>query len=90
MLKDAVSISGISITYVINKALDIGGDIYAPGQPCSHKCQNDCVKIRCKVCKQIKIDCTLCPKNKPYELLKTGIIGGPSIVFCRYAEAEMT
>ena len=90
MLKDAVSISGISMTYVLNKALDMGGDLYAPGQPCSHKCQNDCVKLSCKACKQIKIDCTSCAKNKPYELLKTGMIGGPSIVFCRYAEAEMS
>ena len=90
MLKDAVSILGISMTYVLNKALDIGGDLYAPGQPCSYKCQNDCVKIRCKACKQIKINCILCAKNKPYELLKTGMIGGPSIVFCRYAEAEMS
>ena len=29
-------------------------------------------------------------KNKPYELFKTRMIGSPSIVFCRYAEAEMS
>ena len=48
MLKDAV-----------NKALDMGGDLYSPGQPCSHKCQNDFVKLSCKACKQIKIYCTI-------------------------------
>ena len=25
-------------------------------------------------------------KNKPCELLKTGMVGGPSTIFCRYAE----
>ena len=88
MLNDAVSIPGISMTYVLNKALDMGADLYSPGQPCGRKCQNDCVKLRCKACKQIKIDCTLCAKNKPYELLKTGMIGGPSIVFCRYEKQK--
>ena len=68
----------------------MGADLYSPGQPCSHKCQNDRVKLSCKACKQIKIDCTLCTNNKPYELLKTGMIGGPSILFCRYTEAEMS
>ena len=90
MLKDAVSIPRISMTYVLNKVLDMGVDLYSTGQPCSHKCQKDCVKISCKACKQIKIDCTFCPKNKPYELLRTGMTGGPSIIFCRYAEAEMS
>ena len=33
------------------------------------------------------MDCTQCAKNKPYELLKTGMVGGPSIVFCRCREA---
>ena len=27
------------------------------------------------------------PRNKPYELLKTKMGGGPSIVFCQYTEA---
>ena len=90
MLKDAVSIPGISVTYVLNKALDMGGDLYSPGQPCSHKCQNGCVKLSCKACKQVKVDCTLCAKNKLYKLLKTGMIGGLSTIFCRYGEAEKT
>ena len=29
-------------------------------------------------------------KNKPYELLKTGMVGGPSIAFCRYAEVGVS
>ena len=68
MLKDAISIPGISMTFILNKALDMGGDLYAPGKPCSHKCQNDCVELSCKACKQIKIDCTSWAKDKPYEL----------------------
>ena len=40
----------------------------------------------CKKCKQTQKDWELCPKNKAYDLLKTGMVGGPSIVFCRYAE----
>ena len=29
-------------------------------------------------------------KNKPSELLKTGMVGGPSIIFCRYAEVGVS
>ena len=64
MLKDSVSIPGISMTYVLNKALDMGADLYAPGQPCSHTCQNDYVKISCKACKRVKIHCTSCAKDR--------------------------
>ena len=43
MLKDAVSILGISTTYVLNKVLKMKKsgypDLYAPGQPCIHKCK---------------------------------------------------
>ena len=28
-----------------------------------------------------------CAKNKPYELLKTGMAGSPNIVLCRYHES---
>ena len=34
--------------------------------------------------------CTVHTKNEAYELLTTGMIGGPSIVFCRYAEAGVS
>ena len=42
MLKDAVSIPGILITYVLNKALKMktpgDPDLCAPGQPCEQRC----------------------------------------------------
>ena len=42
MLKDVVSILGISVTYVLNKSLKMKqlGEppLFAPGQPCFHKC----------------------------------------------------
>ena len=83
MLKDAVSIPGISMTYVINKAIKLKEpELYSPGQPCHHKCKENCFKRGCKDCKKIKKDCKLCSKNKAYELLRTGMVGGPSIVFC--------
>ena len=87
MVKDAVSIQGMSMTYVLNKALKMKkpGDpeLCASGKPCEHKCSDTCLW---KDCKQVREDCTQCAKNKPYELLKTGMVGGPSIIFCRYAE----
>ena len=27
-----------------------------------------------------------CTKKKPYKLLKTGMVGGPCIIFCQYTE----
>ena len=96
MLKDAVSIPGISMTYVLNKALTVAeeNELYAPGLPCTHTCEACRTKNRpaagCGKCKRVRNECNQCPKNKPYELLKTGMIGGPSIVFCRYAEVGKT
>ena len=62
-------------------------ELYAPGQYCIHSC---CNKKICEKCYKIKKDCKICDKNKIYKLLKTGMVGGPSIVFMRYAEAEKT
>ena len=99
MLKDAVSIPGISMTYVLNKALTETAvakenELYAPGLPCTHTCEACRTKNHpaagCGKCKRVRNECNQCPKNKPYELLKTGMIGGPSIVFCRYAEVGKT
>ena len=99
MLKDAVSIPGISMTYVLNKALakTTGAkenELYAPGLPCTHTCEacrtKNCPAAGCGKCKRVRNECNQCPKNKPYELLKTGMIGGPSIVFCRYAQVGKT
>ena len=94
ILKDAVSIPGISMTYVLNKALRLRDknepELYAPGDPCTHKCEKGCSKKQCKACKKIKKECKECSKNAAYELLKTGMVGGPSMVFCRYAERGVT
>ena len=102
LLKDAVSIPGISMTYVLNKALKMKKKsdpaLYAPGDPCKCKCSgeagaklgDDCEKFPCEGCKQTRKDCKIHTKNEAYEMLKTGMIGGPSIVFCRYAEAGVS
>ena len=49
-----------------------------------------CSKKVCKECSKVRKECTTCLKNKVYELLKTGMVGGPSIVFIRYAEKGKT
>ena len=106
LLKDAVSIPGISMTYVLNKALKkkkkSDPDLFAPGEPCKCKCSDeagaklgaklgdDCKKKGCEKCKEIRDNCKICTKNEAYEMLTTGMIGGPSIVFCRYAEAGVS
>ena len=94
LLKDAVSIPGISMNYVLNKALMrkkySEPDLFAPGEPCKCKCSDDCGKASCEKCKQVRKDCKICAKNEAYEMLTTGMIGGPSIVFCRYAEAGVS
>ena len=94
LLKDAVSIPGISMTYVLNKALKMkkksDPDLFAPGDPCKCKCKNDCKKVGCEKCKEIRDNCKICTKNEAYEMLTTGMIGGPSIVFCRHAEAGVS
>ena len=93
MLKDAVSIPGISMTYVLNKSLKMKQpnepELFAPGQPCFHKCTECKVnrKPGCEKCKKLRNDCTQCAKNKPYELLKTGMVGSLSIVFCWHHES---
>ena len=89
MLKDAVSVPGISMNYVLNKALKTKKpdepSLYTLGQPCIHTCEN-CLGL-CKECKQVKTNCTHCMKNKPCELLRISMVGGPSIIFCLYTEA---
>ena len=96
LLKDAVSIPGISMMYVLNEALKrkkySEPDLFAPGEPCKCECSSDdCGKTKgCEKCKEIRDNCKICTKNEAYEMLKTGMIGGPSIVFCRYAEAGVS
>ena len=96
LLKDAVLIPGISMMYVLNEALKrkkySEPDLFAPGEPCKCECSSDdCGKTEgCEKCKEIRDNCKICTKNEAYEMLKTGMIGGPSIVFCRYAEAGVS
>ena len=94
LLKDAVSIPGISMMYVLNEALKrkkySEPDLFAPGEPCKCKCSDDCEEASCEKCKEIREDCKICTKNEAYEMLTTGMIGGPSIVFCRYGEAGVS
>ena len=94
ILKDAVSIPGVSMMYVLNKyqKMKKKGDpeLFAPGKYCVHKCNKICNKVFCKKCHQILKDCKTCDKNKIYKLLKTGMVGGPSIIFMRYAELGKT
>ena len=96
LLKDAVSIPGISMMYVLNEALKrkkySEPDLFAPGEPCKCECSSDdCGKTEgCEKCKEIRDNCKIGTKNEAYEMLTTGMIGGPSIVFCRYAEAGVS
>ena len=94
LLKDAVSIPGISMMYVLNEASKrkkySEPDLFAPGEPCKCECSDDCEKASCEKCKEVRKDCKICTKNEAYEMLTTGMIGGPSIVFCRYAEAGVS
>ena len=95
LLKDAVSIPGISMMYVLNEALKrkkySEPDLFAPEEPCKCECSSDdCENASCEKCEEIRKDCKICTKNEAYEMLTTGMIGGPSIVFCRYAEAGVS
>ena len=71
MLKDAVSISGISMIYVLNKSLerDKKLKLYAPGDPCYCKCEEECTEFGCEECKEVRENCTSCTGNRAYELL---------------------
>ena len=68
LLKDAVSIPGISMTYVLNKALKMkkksDPDLFAPGDPCKCKCKNDCKKVGCEKCKEIRNNCKISQKMR--------------------------
>ena len=94
LLKDAVSIPGIAMMYVLNEASKrkkySEPDLFAPGEPCKCECSDDCEKASCKDCKEVRKDCKICGKNEAYEMLTAGMIGGPSIVFCRCGEAGVS
>ena len=68
LLKDAVSIPGISMMYVLNEALKrkkySEPDLFAPGEPCKCKCSDDCEEAGCEKCREISKDCKICTKNE--------------------------
>ena len=102
MLKDAVSIPGISMIYVLNKALDNDKilELYAPGGACNmckekksqlDNCECDGA-LKCTDCQEASrfmSDCK-CDPAETYNLLKTGMVGGPAQVFTRYHEKDVT
>ena len=96
MLKDTVSIPGISMMYVLNKSIKMKQPskppLFTPGQPCTHKCTK-CEanpKRGCEECKKVPNYCKQCAKNRLYELLMTSMVGRPSIIFCWYHESGKT
>ena len=78
ILKDGVSILGISQKYVLNKVLEKRPEyqLSAPKEPCKDKCNETHTKERCKLCKYVQQEYKECPKNQAYELLKTFMVGG--------------
>ena len=59
ILKDAVSLPGVSLMYLLRGSIKKGASLFAPGE-------------------------------ESYKLLKKAVVGGPSIVFTRYHEADVT
>ena len=106
MCKGAVSISGISMTYVLNKSLEKNKKLglYSPGGIC-HLCRDKQEELhRCSYngalkcggyCEECRLDMQAlekceCEKTAVYELLRTGMVGGPAQVFTRYHEKDIT
>ena len=100
--KDAVSIPGLSMKYVLNKSLVF--PLYAPGGIChiyrdkreefQHCSRNGALKYG-GYCEECQLDLQAlqkcgCEKAAVYELLRTGMVGGPAQVFTRYHEKDIT
>ena len=100
--KDAVSITGIPMTYVLNKSLKKNKklELYSPGGIChlfkdkreelQHCSYNGALKCG-GYCEEFPFDLMAleicgCEKAAVYELLRTGMVGGPAQVFTRYLE----
>ena len=106
MLKDAVSIPGISMTYVLNKVLDNDKnlELHAPGGACNMCKEKKSQLDGCECDGALKTEayCTDCQKAskgmngckcdpaETYNLLKTEMVGGPAQVFTRYHEKDVT
>ena len=103
--KDAVSIPGISMTYVLNKSLKKTKiELYSPGGIC-HVCRDKREELQhCSCSGALKCggyceECQLeqqalqkcgCEKAAVYELLKRSMVGGPAQVFTRYHEKDIS
>ena len=104
--KDAVSILGISMTYVLNNSLEKSKklELYSPGGIC-HLCRDKREELQhCSCNGALKYggyweECQLdlqtlqkcgCEKVTVYELLRIGMVGGPAQVFTRYHEKDTT
>ena len=104
--KDAVSIPGISMTYVLSKSMDKKQKawVHSPGGIC-HLCWDireglrhcSCNgALKCGAyCKECQLDMQVqercgCEKTAVHELLRTGMVGGPAQVFTRYHEKDIT
>ena len=104
--KDAVSIPGISMTYVLNKSLEKNKklELYSPGGIC-HLCRDKREELQhCSCngalkcggyCEECQLDMQAlerceCEKAAVYDLLRTGMVGGPAQVFTRYHEKDIT
>ena len=106
VIKDVVSIPGISITYVLNKSLEENKklELYSPGGIC-HLCRDIREELQhCSCngvlkcggyCRKCQLDMQAlekcgCEKTAVYEFLRTGMVGGPAQVFTRYHEKDIT
>ena len=83
------------MTYVLNKALDNDKnlELHAPGGACNmckeKKSQLDGCGTDCQKALKGMNDCQ-CDPIETYNLLKTGMFGGPAQVFTRYHEKDVT
>ena len=104
--KDAVSIPGISMTYVLNKSLEKNKklELHSPGGIC-HLCRDILEELQhcscngalkcgafCKECQlgRQALARCKCEKTAVYELLRTGMVGEPAQVFTRYHGKDIT
>ena len=104
--RDAVGIPGISMTYVLNKSLEKnnGFKLYSPVGIC-HLCRDEREELQhCKCngalgcggyCEECQSDVQAlekyeCENTAVYELLRTGMVGGPAQVFTRYHDKNLT
>ena len=104
--KEAVSIPGILMTYVLNKSLEKNKklELYSPGGIC-HLCRdireelqhcscNGALKygVYCEECQpdMQALETCECEKTAVYELLRTDMVGGLAQVFTRYHEKDIT